>query len=210
MGTKRTRSRKYFFLYLACSVVLFVTGNACIRHVSTAPDKESKMDGANSIPADSLLQEKPGTSSPQETVEHEASRHLAAARSALAAGDYSAAFIEIEMASNHSPNSSRPETIFLTGLFYADPKNPTANITKANESLQLLENEHPESNRICEVRILSELLLRLQASESVNKRLRQDIVQLEKNLSAERNSVQTLKSLLKKMKEIDLEVAPKE
>jgi hypothetical protein len=147
---------------------------------------------------------------PEEQYRDEARQHLTAARRALATGNYAAAFIEIELASGKTPSSLPAETLLLSGLLYAAPENPTGDIQKAHDTILLMERDFPESEWVGEGRVLTGLIKKLQAAEAENQRLSREIVALNKKLSAERNSVQSLKSLLKKMKEIDLGIQPEE
>lgn len=147
---------------------------------------------------------------PEEQSRDETRQHLTAARRALAAGNYAAAFIEIELASGKAPSPLPAETLLLSGLFYAAPGNPTGDITEAQDTLLQMEQEYPESEWMGEGRVITGLIIKLQAAETENQRLSREIVDLNKKLTAERNSVQSLKSLLKKMKEIDLGIQPEE
>jgi len=138
------------------------------------------------------------------------SEHLHAAYLALGNQNYTSASREVEMAIIEDAPSLRPEIIYLAGLLHADPKNPTGDVTMARESFQEIEKEHPDSNRAGEVRILIDLLQTQQSLQSENRRLHQEVSQLKKKLIAEQNSVQRLKGLLNKMKEIDLGIMPEE
>jgi hypothetical protein len=157
-----------------------------------------------------VSQNTPDTIAPQHASGENTLKYLDAAYLALAAKQYTMASIEMEKASISCPPSLRPETIYLTGLLYADPENPSGDMNKAYETLQKIEEEHPDSNRAGEVRILTDLLYRMQSMQAENKDLLQEIIRLRKKLTAEQNSVQRLKGLMKKMKEIDLGLMPEE
>lgn len=210
MGAKRTGHRKHFFIYLACCITLFITESACRTPTEIRPDDiATTVDHAPSS-VGSVAQTQPDTIVPRPVSDKTISEHLDAAYLALANGNYTTASSEIEMASVDEPPVLRSETFYLTGLLYADPANPTGDRLKAYETLQRIDQEFPDSDRAGEIRVISELLLRLQASETENDRLRQEVNRLEKKLTAEQNSVQRLKSLLNKMKEIDLGLIPEE
>jgi len=203
MGTKRTWQWKHLLIFLACATVCFLTGGGCI-----CPSRS--INGTE--PTAAVEPPPPGSTLPAETIDtppasrlsEETRTHLTAARLALAEGHYADAYIEIELASRHAPLSVFPEALFLSGLFYADPGNPTGDMTKAHETIQRMEREYPNSEWVGEGRVVTELVRRIEATETENRRLHQDIAELEKQIAAERSSVQSLKSVLKRMKEIDL------
>lgn len=210
MGAKRIGNRKYLFLYLACGVALFVTGTACRSHLKTRPNEEaavvehvpSSMETVSQNTSNHLVSPPVSGANPNE--------HIDSAYLALAEGNYTKAASEIEMASNDDPLSSHPEMIYLTALLYADPDNPAWDMDMACEAFQRIQKEHPHSDRTGEVRIFIDLLQTQQFMQNENQNLRQEISLLKKKLVAEQNSVQRLKSLLNKMKEIDMGLMPEE
>lgn len=208
MGTKRTGRRKYLFLYIACGITLLLAIGACKAHTVTRPEeRDLAVDQVHSSSTDSPSQNT--IASPAVSDENN-SEHLHAAYLALGNQNYTSASREVEMAIIEDAPSLRPEIIYLAGLLHADPKNPTGDVTMARESFQEIEKEHPDSNRAGEVRILIDLLQTQQSLQSENRRLHQEVSQLKKKLIAEQNSVQRLKGLLNKMKEIDLGIMPEE
>lgn len=210
MGTKQAGRRKYFFLYLACGLTLFIVQSACRSFTATRPDEKATISGHAPSSAGGLTPGIPDTIVSPTVSDENTSQHLDAAYLALAEGNYTTAASEIEMASTQGPPAIRPETIYLKGLLYADAENPAGNRNKAYETLHQIEKEHPDSHRVGEVRILTGLLHELQSIQTENQRLLKENSQLKKKLVAEQNSVQRLKSLMKKMKEIDLGIVPEE
>jgi hypothetical protein len=210
MGAKRTWRRKHIFFYFACGLTLVTVGSACLFHAATDPFSKSDVDEFAPATVESFSQDTPGMMPVSTTMEKSVAEYLKDAYLALIAGDYTIAHKIIEKASNATSASAYPETIYLSALLYSDSENPDADMVKAYEAFQRIETEYPEFNRGAEIRILSDLLFRVQSTEIENDSLQKEIDQLKKNLSAEKNSVQRLKSLLKKMKEIDLDLIPKE
>lgn len=214
MGAKQAGHRKYFFLYIACGIALFISESACRSVISTRPDEETAVAGttAGHAPsaAGSLSLNTPAPTSADPLPAESTSKHLDAAYLALAKRNYTTAAWEIEMASIDVPPALRPETDYLSGLLYADPENPTGDSNKASETLRQIDKENLDPRRAGEIRVLTCLLNELQSMQNENERLLNENSQLFKKLVAEHNSVLRLKNLMKKMKEIDLGIATEE
>jgi hypothetical protein len=150
------------------------------------------------------------TTAPLPAAAENRSGHLETAYIALAGGNHTTASRELALASGSDTPPRQFEAAYLTALLYADPGNPAGNMAKAHETLQSLAKKYPDSERAGEVRIIFDLLDRIQSMQAENQHLHNEINGLKKKLAAERSSVQRLKSLMKKMKEIDLGLMPED
>lgn len=205
MGSKQTWNWKHLFLHLTCGVTLLPMVSACIFHDASSPPIASPALETEA-PAEVADLEKIPPDAPDEI----AWRHLVSARLALGAEEYNAALEEIEAAFDQATVSMHSEALYITGILYADPRNPSADPLKASEILKRIEQDFPQSERAGEGRIVSELLARLTLIESENERLNQAVRRLEKQLAAEKSSVRILNEMLKKMKAIDLGTSSEE
>lgn len=208
MGAKQTGCRKYLFLYIACSAAFIMTGSACRPFCGNWSDEEVAVTGHDTSAIDSVSQTTPDTMASLPAAPESRSEHLETAYTALAAGNHTTASRELARVSCSDKPLIRSEAVFLTALLYADPGNPAGNMARARETLQRVAKEHPDSERAGEVRILADLLDRMQSIQAENLHLHEEINGLKKKLAAEQSSVQRLKSLMKKMKEIDLGLMP--
>jgi septin family protein len=158
----------------------------------------------------SASQTTPGKMAALSTASANQSRHLEAAYMALARGNHTAAALELALASGSDKPLPQFETVYLTALLHADPGNPAGDMEVAHETLQRIAKEYPGSERAGEVRILYGFLNRMQSLQAENQTLHEEIDGMKRKLAAEQSSVQRLKRLLNKMKEIDLGLMPEE
>jgi hypothetical protein len=185
-----------------------MTGNACTYSTVAGPDPDAVTTDLLAPETDRLPKTEAVKPPPRFIPEATTDQHLDAAYHALMAGEYAAVFSEIEIATTYAPYTADADTVYLSGLLYADPDSPAADIEKAYKTLQEFGQEFPESERALEGRIISNLLLRLQHAESRKTDLEQDKAALERQLARERQKVKALNSMIEKMKKIDLEIVP--
>jgi len=162
---------------------------------------------------------------------------LGEAKALMSTGHYSVSEKKTLRVLEAYPDSLGDEALFLLGLIYATPKNPTAVYEKSKSFFEKLVTQYPESLRAEEATVWSRLLTRIvadekdaselqkkvktleQTSKARGKRLKQlqeDLEGREKVIGEHRDSlirlqgrVNELESQLAKFKSIDLTIEQK-
>lgn len=128
---------------------------------------------------------------------------LGEAKALMSTGHYSASEKRALRVLEAYPGTLGDEALFLMGLIYANPKNPTADCEKSKAFFEKVVTQYPESLRAEEAALWSLILARSLADEKETSELQKKVRALEQTSEARGKKLKQLQEELEgKQKEI--------
>ncbi|MBW2143460.1 MAG: hypothetical protein JRG75_03570 [Deltaproteobacteria bacterium] len=132
----------------------------------------------------------------------QARHHIEGARELMSKGDFGAALKDTEEVLRTSPETLGDEALYLIGIIYAHPQNPSSNWERSLESFQTLIEKYPGSKLVQASEAWSSVLLKITDTE-------REVVQLKDIIKKKQGEVENLKTQIDNLKKIDLGIEEK-
>jgi len=132
----------------------------------------------------------------------QARHHIEDAKALMSKGDFDAALKDTEAVLRTSPETLGDEALYLIGIIYAHPKNPSSNWVRSLESFQTLIEKYPGSKLVQASEAWSSVLLKITDTE-------REIAQLKNMINKKQGEVENLKTQIDNLKKIDLGIEEK-
>jgi hypothetical protein len=141
----------------------------------------------------------------------------------LSSGSYQAALSKTEQVLRSDSGTAGDEALYLMGIIYAHPENPSANLEKSLESFQILTKKYPKSDLSPDAEAWVSNLRKIRKKDKEILELRDQIDKLKKidlrieekkrgespSIEEKEKEILELKEQLDKLKKIDLGIEEK-